>query len=602
MVSEPTTRKKIAGRTVISFFLKPYWKPLVLLFVLSVMVGVLEMIGVATVGPILELGLSIDSDQDNFILSMIGEAAELFGVDDIFVGYCILFIVVAVTAAVTKFLVVYLRTLVVARMLAKTKRNIFQKYMEADYQYFIDHKQGELIYNTSQAPLSIQPLITAVTTLLSEGIIMIAIFIFLIIESWVIAAVGIGLVGVYYFITRYLGTRISYLSGKERLQAGTEEDVAINEVVSGIRQVKVFNMHRSWMSKFNDAVKRYWEYQRRDAAWSQSMPIVLMLFVYCTIGIAGLIIKIHSGSEFKESIPIFGVFGFALLRLLPSMSKFGMLRMHIMASLPNCELVYSTLNERVSILEDGRKELTALDSNVALEHVSFSHKGRAGTITDASVVFEKGKTTAIVGASGAGKTTIVDLVLRLFDPDEGRVTVDNVDLKEYRLATWLDKIGFVSQDTFIFHETVRNNIAFGSKQYSDEDVIRAARNANAHDFIVEFPEGYDTIVGDRGMRLSGGQRQRIAIARAMIREPEILILDEATSALDNVSEAIVQEAIERISTDRTVIVVAHRLSTIIDADKIVVLANGRVVEVGTHKDLMGKDGTYYNLYKQGTDA
>jgi len=320
------------------------------------------------------------------------------------------------------------------------------------------------------------------------------------------------------------------------------------------------------------------------------------------MGIMALVLRIQNPAGFIQLIPVFGTFGIALLRLLPLMSNSGTLMMQIMSSLPNCELVYSTLTGEYSYIQDGKRELTAFQSNISLENVSFSHKGRSKTLEDISITFEKGKTTAIVGPSGAGKTTIVDLLLRLFDPDKGEVKIDGVNLKEYKLSSWLNRIGFVSQDTFIFHDSAKNNITFGSDGYPDEEVIKAAKGANAHNFILEFPEGYDTIVGDRGMRLSGGQRQRIAIARAMVRKPEILILDEATSALDNVSETLVQEAINRVSKERTVIIVAHRLSTIINADKVVVLENGRVMEEGTHEELMKRREVYWNLYKSQKDV
>ena len=277
------------------------------------------------------------------------------------------------------------------------------------------------------------------------------------------------------------------------------------------------------------------------------------------------------------------------------MGTVGGLTMQIMGTLPDCEAVYSIRSDKITHIKDGEKELSSFKSDIKFENVSFAYKGRAKIIEDVSVTFERGKTTAIVGRSGVGKTTLINLSLRLFDVDKGEIRIDGLNIKEYKLSSWLNKIGFVSQDTFILNDTVENNITFHLDGYSREEVTKAAKYADAHGFITELPNGYDTLVGDKGMRLSGGQAQRIAVARAMIRQPEILIFDEATNNLDNISEGLVQKAIDEISKDHTVIIIAHRLSTIVNADKIVVLENVRVVEEGTHKQLMENRGAYWEL-------
>ena len=579
------------------FFLKPAKLHIVAIFILASAIGVLETACVAAIYPMVSLGLDIEAGQSNIILSLIGKMAAMLPVKDTFLSFCTLFILLAIVAFIFRVTNTYVVTYSAAHIVLKNKERIFEKQIRADYQYFLDQKQGGLVYTTSSAPTALMSLITSVAKLLSQIILMLSIYILLFSISWrgtiLVLLAGAG----YYFMTQYIGTKVSYATGVGRAKASTREHIILNEVFNGIKQIKVFVTQSHWVRNFKNAVRQYYYYYRKAKVWDEIPPHMIVLLTFSSVGIMALILRIQNPGGFTPLLPLFGTFAFALLRLLPPVSDFGRLRMQIMGALPNCEIVYSTLNKHFDNIKDGRKELRSFTSNIQLDNVSFSHKGRSKTIKDVSSNIEKGKTTAIAGPSGAGKTTIVDLLLRLFDPDKGEIKIDGVNLKEYKLSSWLSKIGFVGQDTFTYHDSVRNNITFGSDSYSEEEIIQATKSANAHDFILEFPRGYDTIVGERGMKLSGGQKQRIAIARAMIRKPEILILDEATSALDNISEALVQEAIRKISTERTVIVVAHRLSTIINADKIVMIKDGQVIEEGTHEELMKRRGVYWNLYE-----
>lgn len=249
------------------------------------------------------------------------------------------------------------------------------------------------------------------------------------------------------------------------------------------------------------------------------------------------------------------------------------------------------------LMKNGTEPYRKLEKGIHFDHLSFSYTGHKDVVLkDVDLWLPKGTTLALVGGSGAGKSTLADLLPRFYDTTEGRITIDGKDLRDFDLRSLRKSMGIVSQDTFLFNNSVRNNIAYGRPDATEQEVIEAAKLANAYEFIMNLPEGFDTPLGDRGILLSGGQRQRIAIARALLHNPDILILDEATSALDTVSEHLVQQAIERLSRDRTTLVIAHRLSTVKNADKIAVLDKGQVVETGTHEELLSKGGYYAKLY------
>jgi len=588
-------KQKSSFRTI-WFFFKQYKLQVLLLLILSLLVGGLEATSVAAVYPILSAAFEEGFGEGNFILSMFRGMANLLPIADEFVAYCLLFIFIALLAFAVKYISISYRVRFGAHLVERNQNTIFNKFIKADYQFFTDHRQGELIYNVASAPARLSTLINSTTELISQAILSISVLLLLFSLSWQ-GTLAVMLIGaIYQYITRYLARKVSYYSGKGEMEAVRESNVILNETISGIRQVKVFATVEDWVNRFNSTMKKRWYHFARRVIWQQIPTPTLMLILYLFIGMAAVLIKSLVPTNFVELIPVFGTFAFAVFRLVPIMGGISGSTMQIMATLPDCETVYYILGQDFTHIKDGDKELGSFKSEIQFDNVTFAYNGRVKVLEDISITFEKGKTTAIVGRSGSGKTTIINLLLRLFDVDKGKVKIDGLSIKEYKSASWLNKIGVVSQDTFIFNDTVRNNITL-HQNYADEKVIKAAKYADAHSFITELPSGYDTLAGDRGMKLSGGQRQRIAVARAMIREPDILIFDEATNALDNISEAAVQKAIDEVSKDHTVIIVAHRLSTIANADKIIVLGDGQVVEEGTHKELMENRSAYWELYR-----
>jgi subfamily B ATP-binding cassette protein MsbA len=277
------------------------------------------------------------------------------------------------------------------------------------------------------------------------------------------------------------------------------------------------------------------------------------------------------------------------------LSKFRSL---IGPGLASAERVFEFLDAPVEISQQvNAVPFDGAHETIRFEHVTFGYDPLEPVLQDIDFEVRGGEVIALVGPSGGGKSTLVDLLARFYDPLEGRITIDGVDLRDFSTRSLRSKFGIVTQETVLFHDTVRANIAYGRPNATQEEIERAADAAHASEFIAHLPEGYDTVLGERGTRLSGGQRQRIAIARAILRDPPILIFDEATSALDTQSERLVQDAINRLLQGRTVFVIAHRLSTIRHADRILVLKNGRVVESGRHEELLDRQGTYRQLYE-----
>ncbi|MFN3479844.1 MAG: ABC transporter ATP-binding protein, partial [Thermodesulfovibrionales bacterium] len=368
----------------------------------------------------------------------------------------------------------------------------------------------------------------------------------------------------------------------------------ITEGFSGNKIIKSFCTEETEASRFREKNQDFYRELMRSTRLVEAASL-LMEFVGGT-GIAfvlfyggNLVIKgsITAGDFFSFLAAIFLIYTPAR-RLASANSALQQARAPL-------ERIENLLREEIE--DRGRINLESFRDEIVYDNVSFRYPDTdEDAISSVSLNIKKGEIVALVGRSGAGKTTLVDLLPRFYRPIEGRILIDGIDISDITLSSLRSMIGIVSQDIILFNDTVRANIAYGSPDVTEEEIIMAARAAYAHDFIIQLPDGYDTIIGERGVRLSGGQKQRLSIARAILKNPPILILDEATSSLDSASEMLVQRALEGLMEDRTVIVIAHRLSTVRRSTRIVVLDKGRIVESGSHEELLNRGGLYKRLY------
>jgi subfamily B ATP-binding cassette protein MsbA len=468
--------------------------------------------------------------------------------------------------------------------------------LDVDMAFFSSAKVGELMNRLGG---EMGRAISAITVTIRLCIVVVTILIFLGILlsiSWQLTLVMTALLPISSIISQFISQRAKVFS-RALTQLNGQYSGGLVELLSGIRLVKATANEKREYERFVNFIRQR-EKLNLQAQMNSSLIGPLAEVVNTSILFALVFVSRSIFQNQLEALSAIMVTYLVLLsRLLPYISQLNSARNQLARVSASIDIVYDLLRrDNKGFMQNGALRFQGLQQGIKFKGVSFTYPGSEDQVlANITLNLPKGTTLALVGSSGAGKSTLADLLPRFFDPNQGSIQIDGEDLRHYDIATIRKAMGVVSQDTFLFNNTVRYNIAYGRLEATDEEIISAAKRANAYGFIMQLPQGLDTMIGDRGIMLSGGQRQRLAIARALLQNPEILVLDEATSALDTVSERLVQQALDELSRDRTTLVIAHRLSTVQNADQIAVMDKGRVAELGTHQDLLIKGGLYSKL-------
>lgn len=474
---------------------------------------------------------------------------------------------------------------------------VYAKVMRLPMGFFSEERKGDIIARMSGDVGEVENSITSSLDMLIKSPIMIILyFITLIATSWKLTLFTVLVLPAMGWLMGKVGRKLK----RQSLEAqGKWSDTMsqLEETLGGLRIIKAFIAEDRMIDRFTrcsnelrDAVNKVAMRQALAHPMSEFLGTILIVSV---LWFGGALILGHNSSLTAPTFIFYMVILYSVINPLKDFAKAGY---NISKGLASMERVDKILKAENNIKEiPNPKPLTGMNDRIEFKDISFSYDGKREVLKHVNLTVPKGKTVALVGQSGSGKSTLVDLLPRYHDVQGGDITIDGTSIKDVRIADLRSLIGNVNQEAILFNDTFFNNIAFGVENATMEQVIEAAKIANAHDFIMEKPEGYNTNIGDRGGKLSGGQRQRVSIARAILKNPPILILDEATSALDTESERLVQEALERLMKTRTTIAIAHRLSTIKNADEICVLYEGEIVERGRHEELLELDGYYKRL-------
>ncbi len=489
----------------------------------------------------------------------------------------------------------YLNDWIGQRVMTDLRNELTAHMQRLELAFFNRRRAGQIVSRVTADVALVRGLVTdTITSIFQDMARLIGLVAMAVYLDWALAVVAVCLFPVVALPMRYFSSQLRQAS--RRMQEGIGRlNALLHENVQGNRVVKAFGQEGYEQRRFAEHNDRLFRIFMRQSLF-RSLPVTEVLAGLAIAGILyyGGIRVVHD----PHALGAFVAFIVTLYMLYEPFRRLVRTNYAIQQGLAGAERVFDMLDTKPQVVDrPGAVALDGVREVIEFDDVSFEYDPGEGVLRHVDLRIPVGRVIALVGMSGGGKSTLADLIPRFYDVTSGRITIDGRDIRDFTLASLREHIAVVTQFTFLFNDSIRNNIAYGDPTRSMDEIVAAARAANAHDFIAEMPRGYETQIGDLGVRLSGGQRQRLAIARALLKNAPILILDEATSALDTESEGLVQEALERLMANRTTLVVAHRLSTVRRADRIVVLVRGEIVEIGTHEELLARGAEYRKLYE-----
>ncbi len=600
----------------------PYWKHIVLTFVFTILFAIANGLSVYLTIPLLDTLFQESSQKQtvqqipgvsqtssllpDWITNLKEEISTAFNnyilsgdKIDTLLKICIIIFVAFLLKNIFSYLQSYFMAHVEYAAMKDLRDDTYKHLHKLPISYFKKERVGNLISRFTNDINIVQTSISATfSNLIKEPLTIIVFLLIAISISWKLSLFAFVIVPLSSLLIAWLGSKLKRLTTLLQLKLGDITSV-LQETISGVKIVKAFGMEDYENKRFMKETKNYFDMVLRTVRIRNlSSPVTEILSI-----IIGAVIIYYGGllvlQDKTLSASQFLGFLFAIFQMMPPIKELGSVNNRIQEASAAAERIFE-INDTEPLIKSkpDAKVLNVFKESVKFENVFFHYEDSDEMVlSDINFTVKKGDILAIVGPSGGGKSTFVDLIPRFYDPVGGRILIDGTDIREFTIESLRAKMGIVTQETFLFNTTIFDNIAYGLDNFPMDKMIEAAKMANAHTFISEMPEGYKTIIGERGVKLSGGQRQRLTIARALLKNPEIMIFDEATSALDNESEILVQEAIERLMKNRTTFVIAHRLSTIRNATNILVLDKGKIIQQGTHEELIQQEkGLYKKLY------